>query len=123
MPRVRVSPLGPKCYKSLLRFIAFLFVWNETRKIKCGADERRRRGLDRADPLSAPEGADANESRHSGRTRQFSAQKLAGLFFYGEILFFIYGDAISLRRSMFLINDLYGFISWRRMEKRQLQTA
>ena len=23
MPRVRVSPLGPKCYKSLLRFIAF----------------------------------------------------------------------------------------------------
>ena len=24
---------------------------------------------------------------------------------------------------MFLINDLYGFISWKRMEKRQLQTA
>ena len=23
MPRVRVSPLGPKCYKALLRFIAF----------------------------------------------------------------------------------------------------
>ena len=79
MPRVRVSPLGPKCYKSLLRFIAFLFVWSETRKIKCGADERRRRGLDRADPLSAPTGADANESRHSGRNRQFSVRKLAVL--------------------------------------------
>ena len=25
----------------------------ETRTIKCGADERRRRGLDRAEPLSA----------------------------------------------------------------------
>ena len=27
--------------------------------------QRRRRGLDRAEPLSAPIGADANESRHA----------------------------------------------------------
>ena len=33
-----------------------------TRKIKCGADERRRRGLDRADPLFSPIGENANES-------------------------------------------------------------
>ena len=32
-----------------------------TRKIKCGADKRRRRGLDRAEHLSA-QSADANES-------------------------------------------------------------
>ena len=25
--------------------------------------------------------------------------------------------------AMFLVNDLYGFVSWKRMEKRQLQTA
>ena len=24
---------------------------------------------------------------------------------------------------MFLVNDLYGFVNWKRMEKRQLQTA
>jgi len=24
---------------------------------------------------------------------------------------------------MFLVNDLYGFVSWKRMEKRQLETA
>ena len=24
---------------------------------------------------------------------------------------------------MFLVNDLYGFVSWKRMEKRQLQTV
>ena len=71
------SYLGPGCrefesrhsdQKSRIRLCGvwtFLFVWSETRKIKCGADERRRRGLDRADPLSAPFGADANESRHS----------------------------------------------------------
>ncbi len=37
-------------------FMPFLLISFEceTRKIKCGADERRRRGLDRADPLSAP---------------------------------------------------------------------
>ena len=27
------------------------FILRETRKMKCGADERRRRGLDRAEPL------------------------------------------------------------------------
>ena len=55
-----------KSPESALRGVwTFLFVWSETRKIKCGADERRRRGLDRADPLSAPFGADANETRHS----------------------------------------------------------
>ena len=35
----------------------------ETRKIKCNADERCRRRLDGAEPLSA-QGAEANESRH-----------------------------------------------------------
>ena len=71
------SFLGPGCrefesrhsdQKSRIRLCGvwtFLFVWSETRKNKCVADERRRRGLDRADPLSAPFGADANESRHS----------------------------------------------------------
>ena len=54
-------------------------LYGETRKIKCGADERRQRGFDRADPLSAPFGADANESRHSDQNRQFSLQKLAVL--------------------------------------------
>ena len=66
--------------KSRIRFCGvwtFLFVWSETRKIKCGADKRRRRGLDRAALLSAPTGADANVSRHSGRNRQFSLRKLA----------------------------------------------
>ena len=37
----------------------------ETRKIKCNADERCRRQLDGGEPLSAPIGAEANESRHS----------------------------------------------------------
>ena len=36
-----------------------------TRKIECDADERRRRGLDRGEPLSAPVGADVNESHLS----------------------------------------------------------
>ena len=35
----------------------------ETRTIKCNADERCRRGLDRGEHLSA-QSADANESRH-----------------------------------------------------------
>ncbi len=34
----------------------------EIRKIKCGADERRRRGLDRGDPIFLPLGRNANES-------------------------------------------------------------
>ena len=34
----------------------------ETRKIKCNADERCHRRLDGGEPLSAPMGADANES-------------------------------------------------------------
>ena len=50
---------------------AFFFLGGETRKIKCGVDERRRRGLDRADPLSAPIGADANESRHADHMKWF----------------------------------------------------
>ena len=58
---------------ALCRFCLFL-LGGETRKIKCGADERRRRGLDRADPLSAPAGADVNESRHI-------LQNAIGLFF------------------------------------------
>jgi len=37
----------------------------ETRTIKCNADERCRRQLDGGEPLSAPIGADASESRHS----------------------------------------------------------
>ena len=32
---------------------------------KWGENERRRQGLDQADPQSAPEGADSNESPHS----------------------------------------------------------
>ena len=37
-------------------------------------------------PLSAPFGADANESRHSGRNRQFSVRKLAGLSLFSQNL-------------------------------------
>ena len=86
--------MGPGCrefesrhsdQKSRIRFCGvwtFLFVWSETRTIKCDADERRRRGLGRADPLSAPFGPDANESRHSDQNRQFSARKLAVLNYF-----------------------------------------
>ena len=72
------SYLGPGCREfesrhsdqkskiCLRRFWTFLFVWSETRKIKCGADEHRRRGLDRAEPLFSPhQEENANESRHS----------------------------------------------------------
>jgi hypothetical protein len=41
----------------------------ETRTIKCNADERCRRWLDGGEPLFAPFGADANESRHSDQIR------------------------------------------------------
>ena len=71
------SFLGPGCrefesrhsdQKSRIRFCGFwtfLFAWCETRKYKCNADERCRRQLDGGEPLSAPTGADANESPHS----------------------------------------------------------
>ena len=80
MPGVRVSPLGPNKQKWLYAVSAY-FICGETRKSKCNADERSRRQLDGGEPLSAPTGADANESRHSGRNRQFSVRKLAVLKF------------------------------------------
>ena len=85
-----ISYLGPGCrefesrhsdQKSRIRLCGVwtFCLYGETRKIKCGADERRRRGLDRAEPLSVPFGTDANESRHSDQNRQFSLRKLAVL--------------------------------------------
>ena len=71
------SFLGPGCrefesrhsdQKSRIRFCGdwtFLFICSETRTIKCNAGERCRRQLDGGEPLSAPTGADANDSRHS----------------------------------------------------------
>ena len=53
--------------KSRLRICGvwtFLFVWSETRKIECNANERFRRRLDGGEPLSAPFGVDVNGSRH-----------------------------------------------------------
>ena len=60
-----ISYLGPGCrefesrhsdQKSRIRLCGvwtFLFVWSETRTIKCNADERCRRQLDGGEPLSA----------------------------------------------------------------------
>lgn len=49
----------------------------ESQKIKCNAYERFRRGFDRTDPLSAPFGADANESHLSDQKPEFPSQVLA----------------------------------------------
>ena len=46
----------------------------ESRTIKCNADERCRRQLDGDEPLSAPTGADANASRHSGHEETISKE-------------------------------------------------
>ena len=47
--------------------------------------QRRRRGLDRAEPLSAPIGADANESRHADQLPMES-------WIHGSTGIFIYSD-------------------------------
>ena len=63
----------------------------ETRTIKCNADERCRRRLDGGEPLSAPFGADANESRHSDHLRIESLIQLFHMkfLFLVEICIFI----------------------------------
>ena len=86
-----------KCRNGLIPSLHFSFEC-ETRTIKCGADERCRRQLDGGEPLSAPTGADANESRHLGRKRQFSVRKLAVLTFVHSDLFLVYsGASITLK--------------------------
>ena len=62
-----------------MQFLLISFGGARLEASKCNADERCRRQLDGGEPLSAPTGADANESRHSGRNRQFSVRKLAVL--------------------------------------------
>ena len=47
---------------------------------KCNADERCRRQLDGGEPLSAPIGADANESRHSDQKKTYALYQSIGLF-------------------------------------------
>jgi len=59
-----IKQLAPNKQKWLYAVSAY-FICGETRKSKCNADERCRRQLDGGEPLSAPTGADANESRHS----------------------------------------------------------
>ena len=53
-PWVRVPQPGPKIQMPLLRCLDFSFEQSGTRTVKCNAGERCRRGLDRAEPLSAP---------------------------------------------------------------------
>ena len=97
------SYLGPGCrefesrhsgQKSRIRFCGvwtFLFVWSETRKIKCDCpvDSRLPTVRAAATPLfSSLREENANESRHSGRNRQFSARKPAGLTYESIKIFY-----------------------------------
>ena len=49
---------------------------------KCNADERCRRQLNGGEPLSAPFGADANESRHSDQKVQNPLLRTLDFFIY-----------------------------------------